>query len=320
MPRVSVVISTCNRAKRLRLAIESILANNYPDFDLVIVDQSDNNLTRDLVEGYMENNGKVKYVPCSRKGSGRGRNVGIKKAKGAIIATTDDDCEVAQDWVEKTALFFDTHPDAAIVFGDVVPGESTPSGVLCPWYNTPDWKYAGVFSMVGIVGLGANMSIKKETTDKFGLFDEQMGVGASIPAAEDWDLTYRALAAGYTVYGTNSVKVWHNGWRDLQETITTMRAYRQGDAAFFTKLAICGDLRALILLAVTTFETTIFTFIIGLTRPPGRQPIKLPESFLKKCYFLIFWFCHPLVDTIWGIFQAFQFSIDRKKKVFIKKK
>jgi GT2 family glycosyltransferase len=174
--------------------------------------------------------------------------------------------------------------------------------------------------MLGIVGLGANMSIKKEMTDKFGLFDEHIGAGASIPAGEDWDLVYRALAAGYTVYDTNSVKVWHNGWRDFQETIRTMRNYRKGDAAFFMKYTICGDFRSLIILAATTFETTFYTLYAGLIRPSDRQPIKLPDSFLKKCYFLIFWFCHPLVDTIWGIFQAFQFSIDKNNKVFIKKK
>ena len=317
--KVSVVISTYNRPKLLKSAIESILKNSYPDFDLIIVDQSDNDATRHLVEKYRGDDRRVGYIHCPEKGTGRGRNEGIKEAKGEIVALTDDDCVVAQDWVEEIVSFFDAHPDAAAVFGDVIPGESTPSGVLCPWYNSANKKYVGVFSMIDVVGLGANLSIKKEMADEFGFFDEYIGGGALIPAAEDCDLAYRVLATGYTIYDTSLVKVCHNGWKDFQGALRTIANYRKGHAAFFTKYLRCGDFRALVIYVMLTTITIYYTLYVGLFKPSDKQRIKLPDSLFFKFYFLIFWICHPFVDTIWGAFKAFQLSVDKNKKVFIGK-
>ncbi len=317
--KVSVVICTYNRVKLLKSAIESILSNNYSDFDLVIVDRSENNETKDLVDKYARHNNKIKYL-WSEKGKSGALNLGIRDSKSEIIALTDDDCVVAQDWVEKIVSFFDMHPDAVAIYGDVIPGEPSSSGVLCPWYNSVNGKYAGVFSMMDIVGLGANMAIRKEATNKIGLFDENIGAGAPIPASEDSDLVYRALAAGYTIYDTNLVKVWHNGWANFQETIRKLRNYRKGDAGFFMKHLRCGDFRALIILVVIILKTTFYTLYVGLIKPTDKQPIKLPNSLFVKAYFLIFWICHPFIDTILGIFRTFQFSVDKNKKIFVKKK
>jgi len=317
--RISVVISTCNRPKLLKSAIESVLANNYPDFDLVIVDQSENNDTRNLVEEYIKYDSRVRYIHCPGKGSGKSKNVGIKEAKGSIVATTDDDCVVAQDWVEKIASFFDTHPDTVVIFGDVIPGKPSPSGVLCPWYNSANRKYVGVFSMMDIVGLGANMAIRREVFERVGDFDENIGAGAPIGSGEDTDLAYRTLAMGYTIRDTNTVKVQHYGWRDLQETIKLIRRYRRDLGTFFTKYLRCGDFGALIVLIGITWKTTYFTLFRGLTKPANRILIQLPNSFSDRLLFFIIWICHPFIDIVSGIFKAFQFSVDKNKKVFIKK-
>lgn len=316
--RVSVVVGTCNRPRLLKSAIESVLANNYPDFDLVIVDQSENNETKNLVNEYVRYDNRIKYL-WSEKGKSKALNLGIKDTKGEIIALTDDDCVVAQDWTEKIVSFFDMHPDAAIIYGDVIPGEPSSSGILCPWYNSANRKYAGVFSMMDILGLGANMSIRREVFEKVGDFDENIGPGASLRSGNDDDLAYRTLAMGYTICDTNTVKVWHNGWRNFQETIRIMKDYRKGDAALFMKYSICGDFRALIILVIIVLKTIFYTLYAGLIKPTDKHPIKLPSSLFAKAYFLIFWIFHPFIDTVSGIFKAFQFSVDKNKKVFIKK-
>lgn len=317
--KVSVVISTCNRPKLLNSTITSILNNNYPDFDLIIVDQSDNDQTKNLVKEHKRSTNKIDYIRCFEKGTGKGRNLGINHAKGSIIAVTDDDCVVAKDWVERIVAFFNTYPDAAVIFGDVIPGESSTSGVLCPWYNAANKKYRGVFALIDIVGLGANMAIKKELINKFGVFDENIGAGALIPAAEDCDLAYRVLASGCAIYDTSSVKVWHNGWKDFKGTLATIANYRTGHAAFFSKYLRCGDYRALPIYTILTLKTIYYTLFAGLFRRSNKRPIKLPNSLFAKVYFLIFWLYHPFFDTISGIFKSYQFYIDKNKKVFVKK-
>ena len=156
--RVSVVISTYNRPRLLKSVIESILSNTYPDFDLVIVDQSESNETKNLVNEYARYDNRIKYL-WSEKGKSKALNLEIKDTKGEIIALTDDDCVVAQDWIEKIVSFFDMHPDAAVILGDVIPGEPSSSGILCPWYNSANRKYVGVFSMMDILGLGAKLKV-----------------------------------------------------------------------------------------------------------------------------------------------------------------
>ena len=75
--RVSVVISTCNRPRLLKSAIESILSNTYPDFDLVIVDQSESNETKNLVNEYAKYDNRIKYL-WSEKGKSGALNLVIK--------------------------------------------------------------------------------------------------------------------------------------------------------------------------------------------------------------------------------------------------
>ena len=60
--KVSVIICTYNRLIFLKSAIESILSNTYPDFDLTIIDQSENNDMKNLVNEYKRGNNRIKYL------------------------------------------------------------------------------------------------------------------------------------------------------------------------------------------------------------------------------------------------------------------
>jgi len=75
--KVSVVINTYNRPKLLKSAVESVLANNYPDFNLIIVDQSNNNETKNLVNEYARYGNRIKYL-WSEKGKSGALNLVIK--------------------------------------------------------------------------------------------------------------------------------------------------------------------------------------------------------------------------------------------------
>jgi glycosyltransferase involved in cell wall biosynthesis len=91
-PNVSVIIPTRNRASLLPRAIDSILAQTYKDFEIVIIDGHSTDNTKEVVEGY--NNCHIRYylqqVP---KNGAQATNEGIEKATGNYIAFLDDDDE-----------------------------------------------------------------------------------------------------------------------------------------------------------------------------------------------------------------------------------
>jgi len=89
-PRVSAVITTYNRAHLLQRAIESVLTQDYPNLELIVVDDGSSDGTEALVRGYSAHG--VRYLRHGRnRGLPAGRNTGIDAAEGEYVAFLDDD-------------------------------------------------------------------------------------------------------------------------------------------------------------------------------------------------------------------------------------
>jgi GT2 family glycosyltransferase len=92
MPTVSVVIPTYNRAELLTRAIDSVLAQTYEDFELVVVDDGSTDDTEEVVTGYDDE--RVRYLPHeTNRGANPARNTGIEAAEGEYVAFLDSDDE-----------------------------------------------------------------------------------------------------------------------------------------------------------------------------------------------------------------------------------
>ncbi|NJE09304.1 glycosyltransferase family 2 protein, partial [Thermococcus sp. M39] len=80
-PTVSVVIPTYNRSNLLKRAIESVLSQEFEDFELIVVDDASSDNTPEVVESIED--GRIRYVRLKRNSGGPvTRNTGIKKARG----------------------------------------------------------------------------------------------------------------------------------------------------------------------------------------------------------------------------------------------
>ncbi|UPV76852.1 glycosyltransferase (plasmid) [Halorussus limi] len=92
MPTVSVVIPTYNRAELLTRAIDSVLAQTYDDFELVVVDDGSTDDTEAVVTGYDDD--RVRYLAHeTNRGANPARNTGIEAAEGEYVAFLDSDDE-----------------------------------------------------------------------------------------------------------------------------------------------------------------------------------------------------------------------------------
>ena len=86
---ISVIIPTYNRAELLKRAAQSVLAQTYKDFELIIVDDGSTDNTKEIVESL--NDSRIVYVYQKNAGACVARNNGIEHAKGEYIAFHDSD-------------------------------------------------------------------------------------------------------------------------------------------------------------------------------------------------------------------------------------
>lgn len=94
MPKVSIIICTHNREKLLPRALDSVLTQNFKDFELIIIDDASNDGTEVLIKTYLEKDNRLKYFKNDHNlGIAKSRNKGCKIAEGEYIAMLDSD-----DW------------------------------------------------------------------------------------------------------------------------------------------------------------------------------------------------------------------------------
>src|SRR5690348_9123414 len=98
-PRMSVVICTRNRPDTILQAVASVLANNYPAFDLTVIDQSATAATEHILRPLVETDPRLQYLHVAEPGLSRAYNTGVGRTAGELLAFTDDDCVVPQDWL-----------------------------------------------------------------------------------------------------------------------------------------------------------------------------------------------------------------------------
>ncbi|WMJ72090.1 glycosyltransferase family 2 protein [Cytophagaceae bacterium ABcell3] len=90
----SIIIPTYNRAKLLKKAVDSVLSQTYPHYEILIIDDGSNDGTQDMVyKVFSEDllNKKIRYVNHPHKGVGYARNKGLEIAQGDFIAYLDSD-------------------------------------------------------------------------------------------------------------------------------------------------------------------------------------------------------------------------------------
>ncbi|HLZ70859.1 MAG TPA: glycosyltransferase [Dehalococcoidia bacterium] len=239
---LSAVLCTRNRPDLVGTALRSVLNNEYPSFDLVVVDQSDDDGTAAIVRRLQTQYLNLRYIHTKRVGLSAAYNTGIASSSGEIIAFTDDDCKAPIDWLAQIERAFAHNPDISLLYGQVLaPNElRTVPGVV------PEWKIArrrrvSKQSRLASYGMGANFAARRRLFAAIGGFDEALGGGGPLRSSQDFDLQYRASLAGFATLLEPSVHVDHYGHRTSQEWPKTLTAYGVGNGAFYMKHIRCGD-------------------------------------------------------------------------------
>ena len=237
---ITVVISTRNRGDDVVRAVETILSNNYPDYEVIIVDQSDDALTETSLHAF-QGHPRLRYLKSATKGVSTGRNLGISTASSELIAITDDDCETRGDWLQELSAAFEVDGRIGVVFGNVLPDAHDPTAGFIPAYvRREPFLARGVREKHKVEGISACMGLRKSVWQRLSGFDQMLGAGAPFKSAAETDFAVRTLQAGYFVYETPRVAVTHRGFRTWEQGGLLIQGYLFGIGAMLVKHLKCG--------------------------------------------------------------------------------
>jgi GT2 family glycosyltransferase len=252
-PFVTVIVPTHDRPERIPMCLQSLLGLDYPNFEIVLVDNAPStSATADLIQQNFRNVAQVRYVREDRPGLSWAHNCGRKVAAGKILAFTDDDVVVDRHWLTELVRGFDVADDVACVTGLVLPFElETPAqcwfeefggfgkGFAPRVYNmrhrpdTPLYPYAA-----GQFGTGANMAFTAAFLESIGGFDPALGPGTLAANGEDLSAFFQVIANGYTLVYRPSSLLYHIHRRDYPGLYNQIYTYGVGLTAFLTKCVL----------------------------------------------------------------------------------
>jgi GT2 family glycosyltransferase len=233
--RISVVLSTRNRGDAASGAIRTILDNDYPDFEVIVLDQSDDDLTRKSIAPFLTDP-RIRYLRGDERGRSAGLNAAIRAARGALVSITDDDCTVPLDWLREFEAAFAMDSRIGIVFGNVLPAPHDRAvGCIPAFVRQSPFLARGLSDKCQVQGIGACMGVRLSVWQTLAGFDEMLGSGARFKAGEDGDLALRALSAGHWVYETPAVHVVHHGLRKWEQLPALIDSYWHGTGAMLAK-------------------------------------------------------------------------------------
>jgi GT2 family glycosyltransferase len=222
-------------------AVRSILANDHPDFELVLVDQSTNDVTQTALCEFTSNP-RLRYVRSAERGLSNARNLGVSLATSEKIAMTDDDCMVPTDWLSRMERALDHSERVAIVIGNVFAAPYDRSKGFVPNYTqSSSFLAKSVRDKHRIEGMAACMGIRADACGKLHGFDPSLGAGSRFHSADETDIIIRALLAGYRVLETPEVVVTHYGLRTWEEANVIAYNYLYGIGATIAKHIRSGN-------------------------------------------------------------------------------
>jgi GT2 family glycosyltransferase len=180
----------------------------------------------------------IRYLWDPTPGLSRARNRGLDAARHPVVAFLDDDVYVAPGW------YRELH-DAALAAGSgtIVTGQVRPevAGGFAPSTRVES-EGAVHRGRVGCdVLYSANMAGFRAALHAVGGFDVRLGPGTAFPAAEDNDLGFRLLEAGYTIAYIPEAIVYHRAWRDQRQFLPLRWRYGVGRGAFYAKHMAVSD-------------------------------------------------------------------------------
>lgn len=214
-PRVSVVVCSYNGAATLRECLQSLMRLEYPDYEVILVDDGSTDDTPQIAAEFPQ----VRYHRQENRGLSVSRNVGAKLASGDIIAYTDSDCVADESWLRYLIDAMEVQRAEAIGGLNLSPPTD---GWVAKCVNASPGNPAHVMldDQTAEHVPGCNMAFRRHVLLGLGGFDPQFR-----QAGDDVDMCWRILDADLKIGFAPAAVVWHH-------RRATVRAYAKQQSGY----------------------------------------------------------------------------------------
>jgi GT2 family glycosyltransferase len=242
--RTTLIICSRNRPSFLIETVHSVLAGDELPAEIIIVDQSDEQSPQ-LASAGVQRDCEIRYLWRPAHGVSRARNEAAAAARHEQLAFCDDDMWAPPSWFPSLVRALIEAGPRTIVTGQVVAGAPEAKNGFAPAVVSGDRRVLYEGRLGTDVLASCNMAMYRSALEDVGGFDERLGPGTPYPAADDNDLGFRFLEAGYRILYVPEALIEHRAWRAGSDYPHMRWRYGCGKGGFYAKHLSATDLHML---------------------------------------------------------------------------
>lgn len=218
-PKISVVVCTHNGSRTLEECLTGIGRLVYPNQEIIVVDDGSEDDTAEIARRF-----PVTLIRTSSKGLSHARNVGLRAARGEIVAYLDDDAYPDPQWLQYLAASFENSAHAGIG-GPNIPPPSDPPIAQCVARAPGGPTHVLLDDTEAEHIPGCNMAFRRDQLLAVGGFDPQFRV-----AGDDVDICWRLREEGWTLGFSPAAVVWHHRRAGIRAYLRQQLNYGRAEA------------------------------------------------------------------------------------------
>ena len=214
---VSVIVPSYNASRYISETLESVLAQTYRNFEVIVIDDGSTDHTPDIVADYGRGDSRIRLVSQPNSGVGAARNRGIAEASGAFIAPLDADDVWYPQKLEKQVESLERGGEewgCAYCWSKSINERGEAALRLAHWPMRGNVFYALIYR--NIIGNASVPLFRTSAVREIGGYRTRAEQGG-VQGCEDWDLTLR-VAAKYLV---DEVPDYLVGYRQIASTMSS---------------------------------------------------------------------------------------------------
>lgn len=223
LPRISVIIPTYRREELLQETIAAVLEQDYPDFEAIVVDQTDHHKPNvQAALATLSETGKIQWFRVDWASLPGARNYAVRRATGDIMLFLDDDVQLPEGFLHAHAKNYIDRPEVGAVAGRVfdrmkladsggsltiedLPPEAMDPGIA--WYHIDLVHTVKPQQVLSV--RGCNMSFRREVFEQHGLYFDERFRGSAVREESDFCLRFRRT--GYKIWYDPDANLVHLG-------------------------------------------------------------------------------------------------------------
>jgi glycosyltransferase involved in cell wall biosynthesis len=229
---ISLVVATVGRTEELRRLLQSLASQTVKDFEVILVDQNDDDRLHDIVTEFLARGLCLRHVEQKERNVSAARNSGLRLATRQFVGFPDDDCWYECDVVERVLLA--CGQDRGV---DGVVGRWIERGLPIAGSRTLSWRLMREFREVETNSI--EIFLRRDLVLAIGGFDEDLGVSGWFGSGEETDLVMRVLRDGGRMVYVPQIEVHHPWVAEMPGTIkqrwARSRSRGRGTGALYAK-------------------------------------------------------------------------------------